>query len=78
MRTFFRINNVLLIIGMIGCCAGALAGLIVLLPFVAGAWALNLVGLLSFEEEARTVRPRPVPAEVGESATSDESLRQAA
>ena len=44
MRTFFRINNILLIVAMIACCAGALAGLIVLLPFAAGAWALNLVG----------------------------------
>lgn len=47
MRTFFRINNILLIVAMIGCCAGALAGLIVLLPFAAGAWGLNLVGLLT-------------------------------
>jgi hypothetical protein len=60
MRTFFRINNVLLIVAMIACCAGALAGLIVLLPFVAGAWALNLVGLLSCEEAAKTERPEPV------------------
>ena len=60
MRTFFRINNVLLIVAMIACCAGALAGLIVLLPFVAGAWALNLVGLLSCEEAAKTERPQPV------------------
>lgn len=47
MRTFFRINNILLIVAMLSCCAGALAGLIVFLPFAAGAWALNLVGLLS-------------------------------
>jgi hypothetical protein len=47
MRTFFRVNNILLIVAMLSCCAGALAGLIVFLPFAAGAWALNLVGLLS-------------------------------
>ena len=52
MSMFLRINNILLIAAMIGCCAGALAGLIVLLPFVAGAWALNLVALLGFEERA--------------------------
>jgi hypothetical protein len=63
MRTFLRINNILLIIAMIGCCAGALAGLIVLFPFAAGAWALNLVGLLGFEEGAGTERPRPAAAE---------------
>jgi len=69
MRTFFRINNILLIIAMIACCAGALAGLIVLLPFVAGAWALNLVGLLGFEEAARIERPRTVAPPVEERAT---------
>jgi hypothetical protein len=51
-----------LILAMIGTLAGALAGLIVLFPFVAGAWGLNLVALLAYEEnwashtrEARTV-----------------------
>ena len=75
MRTFFRINNILLIIAMIGCCAGALAGLIVFFPIVAGAWALNLVGLLGFEEGARTERTRPVAAPVEQPAavTSRES-----
>ena len=63
MRTFFRINNILLIVAMIACCAGALAGLIVLLPFAAGAWALNLVGLLGFEEGARSERSHPAAAE---------------
>ncbi|HET7449955.1 MAG TPA: hypothetical protein VFJ78_05110 [Gaiellaceae bacterium] len=60
MRSFFRINNVLLIVAMIACCAGALAGLIVLLPFVAGAWALNLVGLLSCEKPQRSNGHIPV------------------
>lgn len=75
MRTFFRINNILLIVAMIACCAGALAGLIVLFPFAAGAWALNLVGLLGSEEAAKTARPQPVvreeaPAKVRESRAS--------
>ena len=56
MRTFFRISNVLLIVAMIACCAGALAGLIVLLPFVAGAWALNLVGLLTARESRASIQ----------------------
>jgi hypothetical protein len=64
MRAFFRINNILLIIAMITCCAGALAGLIVLLPFAAGAWALNLVGLLGFEEAARSGGSRPAAPEL--------------
>jgi hypothetical protein len=42
-----------LIVGMIGCIAGALAGLIVLFPFVAGAWGLNLMALLAYEENWR-------------------------
>ena len=53
MRTLLRITNILLLAGMVGCCLGAIAGMIVLLPFVAGAWALNLVGLLGLEEAAR-------------------------
>jgi hypothetical protein len=61
---FLRINNILLIAAMIGCCAGALAGLIVLLPFVAGAWALNLVALLGFEEGAKE-SPGSIPVTHG-------------
>lgn len=65
MRTLFKITNIFLIVAMIACIAGALAGLIVFFPFVAGAWALNLVALLGYEEAARTVRSeRPRPAAV--------------
>ena len=42
--------NIVLILGMIGCLAGALAGLIVVFPFVAGAWSLNLMAILAYEE----------------------------
>jgi hypothetical protein len=63
MRTFFRVNNILLIVAMIGCCAGALAGLIVLFPFALGAWALNLVGLLGCEEDAKAERSQAVVRE---------------
>ena len=52
---FFALHsaNVVLILAMIGCLAGALAGLIVLFPFVAGAWGLNLVALLAYEHNWR-------------------------
>lgn len=65
MRTLLNITNIFLIIAMIGTVAGALAGLIVFFPFVAGAWALNLTALLGYEEGARTrrsERPRPAAA----------------
>ena len=46
--------NVALILAMIGCLAGALAGLIVLFPFAAGAaWGLNLMALLAYEQNWR-------------------------
>jgi hypothetical protein len=75
MRTFVRVTNIFLIIAMIGCCAGALAGLIVLFPFVAGAWALNLVALLGFEEGARADKSAAAaaPAEQPAPVTSRES-----
>jgi len=53
MLTLLRLANVILIVAMVGCIAGALAGLIVLLPFVAGAWSLNLAALITLEEKAR-------------------------
>jgi hypothetical protein len=60
-------TNVALILGMIGCMAGALAGLIVLLPFVAGAWVLNLTALVAYENnrepDAAPGRPETVRAE---------------
>jgi len=48
-----RTANIVLLLALVGCFAGALAGLIILAPFVAGAWLLNLVALLSYEERAR-------------------------
>jgi hypothetical protein len=48
-RFILHTTNVALILAMIGCTAGALAGLIVLLPFVAGAWGLNLMALVAHE-----------------------------
>jgi hypothetical protein len=48
-RFVLHAMNVILILSMIGCIAGALAGLILLLPFVAGAWGLNLTALVAYE-----------------------------
>jgi len=45
--------NVALILAMVGCLAGTLAGLIVLFPFVAGAWGLNLAALVAYEHTWR-------------------------
>jgi hypothetical protein len=46
-------TNVALTLAMIGCLAGTLAGLIVLFPFAAGAWGLNLMALLAYEQNWR-------------------------
>jgi hypothetical protein len=51
-------TNVVLVLGMIRCLAGALAGLIVLFPFVAGAWGLNLTAILAYEENRSLERGR--------------------
>jgi hypothetical protein len=65
-RFVLHAMNVMLILAMIGCIAGALAGLVVLLPFVAGAWGLNLAAILAYERnwapEATPRYPREVAA----------------
>jgi hypothetical protein len=53
MLTLLRIANVVLLLALVGCLAGALAGLIVLAPVVGGAWLLNLAALAGYEEHAR-------------------------
>jgi hypothetical protein len=50
-RFILHTTNVALLIALIGCIAGALAGLIVLLPFVGGAWGLNLVALVAHDRK---------------------------
>jgi hypothetical protein len=52
-HTTLHAANAALILAMVGCLAGALAGLIVFFPFVAGAWALNLMALLAYEHDWR-------------------------
>jgi hypothetical protein len=44
-----RVLNLLLLLSLVGCIAGALAGLIVFAPFVGGAWLLTLVAIARFE-----------------------------
>ena len=51
--TILHAANLALILAMVGCVAGALAGLIVLFPFVAGAWGLNLMALVAYEHNWR-------------------------
>jgi hypothetical protein len=53
MLTLLRIANVVLLMSIVGCIAGALAGLIVFVPFLAGAWVLNAIALAGYEEHAR-------------------------
>ncbi|MGZ4335451.1 MAG: hypothetical protein ACXVRJ_14435 [Gaiellaceae bacterium] len=53
MLTLLRLVNVVLFVSMIACFLGALAGLIVFLPFLAGAWVLNGLALMGYEEHAR-------------------------
>jgi hypothetical protein len=61
-RFVLHAANAALILAMVGCLAGALAGLIVLFPFVAGAWGLNLMTLLAYEQNRATAPARsPTP-----------------
>jgi hypothetical protein len=53
MLALLRIANIVLLLALVGCFAGALAGLIVLVPFVGGAWLLNLIALTAYEEHVR-------------------------
>jgi hypothetical protein len=53
MLTLLRIANVALLISIVGCIAGALAGLIVFVPFLAGAWVVNAIALAGYEQHAR-------------------------
>ena len=58
MRVALHVANVFLLLALIGCIAGALAGLIVLAPFVAGAWGLNLTAILTYDSDHRAdLRP---------------------
>jgi len=53
MLTLLRLVNVILLVSIVACMAGALAGLIVFVPFLAGAWVINAFALVGYEEHAR-------------------------
>jgi len=52
-----RILNLILLVSLVGCLAGAMAGLIVFAPFVGGAWFLTLISIAGFEGSP----PKPAP-----------------
>jgi hypothetical protein len=42
-----------LLVSIVACVLGALAGLILFVPLLAGAWVLNAFALVGYEEKAR-------------------------
>jgi hypothetical protein len=46
-----RILNLVLLLGLVVCLAGAMAGLIVFAPFVGGAWLLTLLATTGSRSE---------------------------
>ena len=51
-----RVVNLLFLLTLLGCLAGAMAGLIVFAPFVGGAWFLTLLAIAGNEPSARAAR----------------------
>ena len=45
-----RTVNAVLLLALVACIAGAIAGLIIFAPFILGAWFLNLMALLGWEQ----------------------------
>jgi hypothetical protein len=50
-----RLLNLILLLSLVGCLAGAMAGLIVFAPFVGGAWFLTLIAIAGSDGNA----PKP-------------------
>jgi hypothetical protein len=67
-----RMTNIVLLLALVGCLAGAMAGLIVFAPFVAGAWLLNLVALLGVKEHAP---PRAIERTHGSGARAESRVQ---
>jgi hypothetical protein len=44
-----RVLNLLFLLVLVGCLAGAMAGLIVFAPFAAGAWLFSLLATVGSE-----------------------------
>jgi hypothetical protein len=61
-----RVVNLMFLLGLVACLAGAMAGLIVFAPFVGGAWFLTLLAITGAEPHSLAPNPRtqhePEPA----------------
>ncbi len=53
MLALLRLVNVILLVSLVVSILGAMAGLILFAPFLAGAWVLNAFALVGYEEDAR-------------------------
>lgn len=59
-----RLLNLMFLLGLVICLAGAMAGLVVFAPFVGGAWLLTLLAIVGSEPDPHQPgsRPEPQPA----------------
>jgi len=53
-----RVLNLMFLLGLVACLAGAMAGLILFAPFVGGAWLLTLLAIVGSEPKTAAARPR--------------------
>jgi hypothetical protein len=53
-----RVVNLMFLLALLACLAGALAGLIVFAPFVGGAWFLTLLAITGAEPKSPAAKPR--------------------
>lgn len=53
-----RLLNLILLLGLVVCLAGAMAGLIVFAPFVGGAWFLTLIAIVGSDPESQPPQTR--------------------
>ena len=56
-----RLLNLMFLLGLVACLAGAMAGLIVFAPFVGGAWVLTLLAIVGSEPTSPTPSRPPHP-----------------
>jgi hypothetical protein len=56
-----RVLNLIFLLGLVACLAGAMAGLIVFAPFVGGAWFLTLLAIAGSEPSSPAPQPRTQP-----------------
>ena len=63
-----RVLNLMFLLGLVACLAGAMTGLIVFAPFVGGAWFLTLLAIVGSQPDSPAPRsgtqlePRPATA----------------